>query len=266
MSETSTEWWPSRLFSPQKTASSYAVLILNQPLNEHALRSVISDASLVVCADGGANRLFDLSQDSNGEFSRVRVNAIVGDLDSLRPEVEEHFRQQGVLVEKDGDQYATDFKKGLKWIRQHNEQQYVSEAEASVMDVVAIGGLGGRVDQGFSQIHHLYLAQSDPQLLRGRLYLLSEQSLSFVLDPGCNIIHVEENTFNENIGIIPILGMSKISTKGFEWDVEDWKTEFGGQISTSNHIRSEKLEIRVDERRPLFTVELADRLTATKGR
>lgn len=267
MSEACTEWWPSRLFSSQKTASPYALLVLNQPINERALRSVISDATLVVCADGGANRLFDLSRESNGNFSRVKIDAIVGDLDSLRPDVEEHFRQQGVLVEKDDDQYATDFKKGLKWIRKHIKELSLFDAKAdnpADMDVVAIGGLGGRVDQAFSQIHHLYLAQEDPELLRGRLYLLSEQSLSFVLDAGKNAVHIEEDTFNENIGIIPIRGATTISTKGFEWDVEDWKTEFGGQISTSNHIRSDRLEIRADETRPLFTVELGDKLKATK--
>ena len=264
MSEVLTEWWPSQFFSLENTASAYAVLILNQPINEKALRAVIKDAALVVCADGGANRLFDLSGNGNGEFSQVRVSAIVGDLDSLRQEVEEHFKQQGVLIEKDPDQYSTDFTKCLRWIRQHADVFGAGADTVAQLDVVAIGGLGGRVDQGFSQIHHLYLAQEDPQLLRGRLYLLSEQSLSFVLDSGQNIIHIGENAFNENIGIIPILGPAIITTKGLEWDVEKWKTEFGSQMSTSNHIRSERLEIFVEGKRPLFTVELGDKLTASR--
>lgn len=267
MADTCTEWWPSRFFNPGKTASPYAVLILNQPINEHALRAVINDATLVVCADGGANRLFDLAKTYHGEFSQVRVDAIVGDLDSLRPQVREHFRQQGVIVEENPDQYSTDFQKCLKWIRRHTEQLRVSRANAETLapaDVVAIGGLGGRVDQGFSQIHHLYLAQDDAELLNGRIYLLSEQSLSFVLETGWNVIHVDRDTFNENVGIIPVLGSAIITTKGLEWDVEDWKTEFGGQVSTSNHIRSDKLEISFEGKSPLFTVELGDRFSAVK--
>jgi thiamine pyrophosphokinase len=258
-----TEWWPSRFFSSGKTASPYAVLILNQPINEHALSAVINDATLVVCADGGANRLFDLS----GMWSQVRVNAIVGDLDSLRPEVEEHFSHRGVIIEKNADQESTDFQKCLKWIRKRTAQPKVSGAGEDLptqVDVVAIGGLGGRVDQGFSGIHHLYLAQDDPELLDGQIYLLSEQSLSFVLGAGQNVIHVDRDTFNENVGIIPVLGPAIITTKGLEWDVENWKTEFGGQISTSNHIRSDKLEISFKGLRPLFTVELGNRLTASR--
>lgn len=268
MAETCTEWWPSRFFGSDKTIIPYAVLILNQPINEHALRAVIDDAALIVCADGGANRLFDLSRNCNGEFSQVGVSAIVGDLDSLRPQVQEHFRQQGVVIEQDADQYSTDFIKCLKWIRKHTEDVYALETQADTstqLDVVALGGLGGRVDQGFSQIHHLYLAQDNLQILNGRLYLLSEQSLSFVLGKGQNVIHVDRITFNENIGIIPVLGPAMITTKGLEWDVEDWKTQFGGQISTSNHIRSDKLEISFEGKAPLFTVELGDRFTAQKG-
>jgi thiamine pyrophosphokinase len=262
-----TEWWPSRFFNSGKPAAPYAVVILNQPINEHALRAVINDATLLVCADGGANRLFDLGKTYNRDFSQVRVDAIVGDLDSLRPQVEEYFRQQGVIVEKEPDQYSTDFRKCLKWIRRHFEQLRVPGGGGDVppqVDVVAIGGLGGRVDQGLSQIHHLYLALDDPELLDGRIYLLSEQSLSFVLEVGQNVIHVDQDTFNENVGIIPILGPATITTKGLEWDVENWKTEFGGQVSTSNHIRSDKLEISFEGKRPLFTVELGDRFTATK--
>jgi len=41
--------------------------------------------------------------------------------------------------------------------------------------------------------------------------------------------------FTENIGILPIYRAATISTKGLEWDVQDWKTEMGGMVSTSNH-------------------------------
>ncbi len=62
--------------------------------------------------------------------------------------------------------------------------------------------------------------------------------------------------FEENVGIIPVRGPAVISTKGLEWDVKNWRTEVGGQISTSNHVRSEVVEIEVSEA-VLFTVELA---------
>ena len=129
------------------------------------------------------------------------------------------------------------------------------------LDVVVLGGLGGRVDQGFSQIHHMYMATADKSLLNGRIYLLSEQSLSFVLENGHNQINLEPGYFQENVGVIPVLGPTKITTKGMEWDVQDWPTAFGGQMSTSNHIRADLIEIEVERLNPLFTLELAQHLT-----
>lgn len=164
------------------------------------------------------------------------------------------------------------------------------------LDVIVLGGLGGRVDQAFSQIHHLYTASnSSPSAADrppGDLYLISEESITFLLPTGLNSILTpggsllqaqarrrtasrrtayahskDEGTtadgsgpqlyLSENVGIIPVGGCSVISTKGLEWDIHDWKTEFGGQVSTSNHIRADAVEVRTTVP-VLFTMELAD--------
>jgi len=108
------------------------------------------------------------------------------------------------------------------------------------------------VDQGFSQIHHLYMATRNAELLEGEIYLLSEQSLSFVLEEGLNRVELSRETCAENVGIIPITGPAIISTRGLEWDVQNWKTEFGSQISTSNHLRSER-KYRSRQRQECFS-------------
>ncbi|KAJ4518928.1 thiamine pyrophosphokinase [Exophiala dermatitidis] len=265
------EWHPTGLLSGHPTRP-YAIIILNQPINYKALDAVIDHADLLVCADAGADRLYKYHQQQQDQQQQhlplrpqtrphIRLpDAIVGDLDSLSPQVEHHYRAQGVQVIKDPNQYSTDFTKCLKWIRrtvEHSQQSSLTLAGPQecevVMDVVVLGGLGGRVDQAFSQIHHLYMASNDSDLLVGRIYLLSESSLSFVLaEPDSdsttpsssttttttsilNIIHVPESKqgfsyFEENVGIIPVLGRCHITTTGLEWDVEDWPTEFGGQM------------------------------------
>lgn len=264
-------------------------------------------------------------------------NAIVGDLDSITSQVRSHYEALGVPIVEDGDQYSTDFTKCLKFLRRWAgeiiEGRFLPSFTASAsgsgsgsvsgvtstgptpgnensqnsrigsnLDILILGGLGGRVDQAFSQIHHLYYmtqrldteseseSESESQGGRGigKLYLISEESITFILKRGRNVIHVpgtryqsqfdqskpaqeakpaqegrqdEERTYlQENIGIIPITGPTRITTRGFEWDVTDWATEIGGQLSTSNHIRAETVEVQCDEAAVLFTVELVERL------
>lgn len=167
------------------------------------------------------------------------------------------------------------------WAKQDDDD------DVNRLDILILGGLGGRVDQAFSQIHHLYQMTREYSSAQsaGNLYLVSEESLTFILQPGRNVIHTPgvgrgqpqhnesnsssdgnapggenagEDLLEENVGIIPLSGPARITTKGFEWDVEDWHTEIGGQVSTSNHIRDDLVEVQTDVP-VLFTVELAGR-------
>jgi thiamine pyrophosphokinase len=62
--------------------------------------------------------------------------------------------------------------------------------------------------------------------------------------------------FTENLGLVPVYGPATISTTGLEWDVEAWHTQMGGQVSTSNHVKADKVEVETDK--PiLFTIERA---------
>ncbi|KOS43193.1 hypothetical protein ACN38_g5930 [Penicillium nordicum] len=326
------EWDPSRFFRPEGSPSPYALLILNQPINEKAFGVLSKYASYIICADGGANRLFDMPEDNETE-SKQLPDSIVGDLDSIRPAVREYYEKLGVSVLQDPDQYSTDFTKCLKYLNEHaaeiiasprkgasttksdtngtNGSTSTSPSDQSPLEIVILGGLGGRVDQAFSQVHHLYMMTQTQRSIRetetntpssnvkpaagGNLYLVSEESITFIIQTGKNTIHTpatkradiatasasdesksprkrkreqeqeqeqepeQEYYLEENIGIIPLSSPAKITTHGFEWDVEDWHTEIGGQMSTSNHIRADKVEVETSVP-VLFTVELAERL------
>ncbi|KAJ5408188.1 hypothetical protein N7509_002071 [Penicillium cosmopolitanum] len=334
------EWDPSQFFRPGAHASPYALLVLNQPINETAFGVLSEHASYIICADGGANRLYDMLK-HHGKESTVLPDRIMGDLDSLKPAVKEHYEKLDVPINKDPDQYSTDFTKCLKYLNEHASEIIASPRKQaktpslnanSTLEMVILGGLGGRVDQAFSQIHHLYMMTQTQRELResqqdssqdkeintssnssskpnqasgGNLYLVSEESITFVLQKGKNIIHTPatkrpqvdiqqsecddalesrkrkrvqnqdqdqgsatetdsaddspEYLFEENIGIIPLSAPASITTHGFEWDVEDWHTEIGGQLSTSNHIRADVVSVETSVP-VLFTVELAERL------
>lgn len=245
-------------FGPDEV-KQHTVIILNNPLeNRNLLVDVCIEARCIVCADGGANRLHDLHL-AGKEKTICFPNAICGDLDSLRLDVEEHYRSQDVKIIKDPDQYSTDLTKCLKYIRDQiveTEDEYESPRRG--VDVAIFGSLGGRADQAFSQLHHLYTSSQDFPSMIGDLYLITAESVMFLLEKGKNRIHapVGPRHFTENVGVIPIGRPSKVTMHGFEWDVTDWRTEFGTQMSTSNHIRAEIVEVETSER-VLFTLETA---------
>ena len=200
---------------------------------------------------------------------------IVGDLDSLQDTARAYFETadagHATEVVHDSDQYSTDFTKAVKLVRNR----------IPGVDVVALGGLGGRVDQGVSQLHHLYLFDeprhelfsgayrmnwSDDKGPHGRTFLLTSDSLTFLLLPGHHRIHVREqlggdddDVFGKHIGILPMQGPSVITTRGLEWDITDWPTEFGGQMSTSNHVLPETQVVEVQTNRAVcFTIALKE--------
>ena len=129
------------------------------------------------------------------------------------------------------------------------------------VDIIALGGLGGRVDQAFSLLHQLYASAEGRSSTTGKIFLVTENSISFVLEAGHHTIHASpsDGYMGENVGIIPVGRPATVSTNGLEWDLTDWETEFGKQVSTSNHIKSDVIIVNTDAP-VLFTVELSDHL------
>lgn len=74
------------------------------PLHSLSTRTPCPAATLRVCADGGANRLYDelpamlLGQSADAVRSAYLPTAIQGDMDSIRPDVLDFYRQRGVPV------------------------------------------------------------------------------------------------------------------------------------------------------------------------
>jgi thiamine pyrophosphokinase len=174
---------------------------------------------------------------------------IHGDLDSLRDDVRAYYSSHGVQVSQDHDQYSTDFGKTMQKISSRN----VSPAPK---DVLVLGTLAGRVDQGLGLLHEMIREETKHPSLR--LWLFSESSLSFILRSEHNVVRGLQTSgfFTENVGLLPVWGPATITTTGLEWDVKEWYTHMGGQVSTSNHAKADEVHVGTDA--PiLFTIERA---------
>ena len=258
------EIWPTRWLEAkvdeanginENTNTNVALIILHSPIKDiDYFRKLWSHASFRLCADGAANNIHDLLTSAYDCFvadDNLRAalpDVIHGDLDSIDPAVRKQYERLGVEISQDTDQYSTDFEKAVK---------KVVERLPDVQDVLVLGSLGGRVDHGIGLLSDLYREQKSRHA-GIRFWLLSESSVSTILSPGTTIVHtpLESGLITRNIGILSVYGPASITTQGLEWDVQDWPTEMGGQMSTSNHIVADSVKITTDNH-VLFTVEAA---------
>ncbi|KAG0223510.1 hypothetical protein BGW41_005469 [Actinomortierella wolfii] len=216
------------------TTGRYALIILNQPilLERSLFENAWNNAAYRFCADGGANRLYDLLN-TDEERAKFLPDCIRGDLDSLRNGVADFYRSKGVAIERVDDQESTDFMKCVELARARDPN------EGEAISVVALGGTGGRFDQCMSSIHYLYALYKERQVT-----LVSDESIIVVLDAGRHDITCNLEIEGPTCGIIPVGSSESIlSTKGLKWDVENWHTSFGTKISTSNALEGPNVYI-----------------------
>lgn len=253
------ELWPTHFldeWTESKDNGSVALIILHSPIHQYEhFHRLYQHASYTLCADGGANRLHDILTTQYPQLEWLEAlrkappNCIHGDLDSLDDEVRKRYEQIGVEISKDADQYSPDFAKAMN---------KVTHELSNVHDVLVLGSLGGRVDHGVGLLSELFRAHKFdyPGI---RYWLFSESSVSVILQPGTTVVHtpLSSGLITRNIGILPVYGPAVISTQGCEWNVQDWPTEMGGQISTSNHIVADCIAVTTNND-VLVTIERAE--------
>jgi len=223
----------------------YALVILNTNCCGDSFERLWSLSTFRICADGGANRLYDMvvklarkRGENPKELVRKYVpDVIKGDLDSLRPDVGSFYQSLGTRIIRDRDQSCNDFYKALSELRSMQLEQY----PLSRMTVMALGAFGGRFDQEMAAINALY----EWDQVFERLLLLSEQNLGFLLSPGRH--RVVPNTLVEGptCGLLPVGGACRgVTTRGLKWDLKDQVLRFGGLVSSSNRLAAKVVEVQ----------------------
>lgn len=199
----------SSLFQPCRSAQAKS-----PPKNQ----TTPPPASLRICADGGANRLYDevaRRQAGAPDGPAHLPTAIVGDLDSIRPEVAAFYRAAGVeIVDLSADQDSTDLQKCVEFA--------AARRGTAGGHIVALGAHGGRLDHILSNLGALYRYR-DLELV-----LVGDGNATRLVRAGTTVLHVARGREGPACGLVPLAGPARATTKGLRWDMGGQPREEAG--------------------------------------
>ncbi|CAK7895085.1 thiamine pyrophosphokinase [[Candida] anglica] len=247
--------------------SRSVLLILNQNLDGINFQQIWNHTELKICADGGANQLFNSFQ-LEEERCKYIPHFITGDFDSLTEPVKQYYQERGSIIIKQATQYATDFDKSLSLCKlyYHSSESrssiivshsnistdngladlenvyHIQSDEATLpIQIFALGGIGGRFDQTIGSMHQLYkLSISAPYL---HIYFITNSDLVLLLPRGKNYIsYASRNLWNQQdlvpvCGLLPLGNQSVVlDTWGLKYDVRNYETDMFSRVSSSNGV------------------------------
>ncbi|CAM9973808.1 unnamed protein product [Ectocarpus fasciculatus] len=237
-----------------------ALVILNaqgEGESEGLLRHLWGRAALRVCADGGANRLHDSfggggggGEDRHQDRARFVPDVIVGDLDSLRPEVARFYEGLGSEIKLRDDEDHCDFEKCLVEVESWLSSPPPSPAGGGGggapcgATVVGLGAFGGRFDHEMQAVSLLHAYTSRFH----RLVLMGAGNVAFLLQPGLSHAVQPDSRFEgPTVGLLPVGGPCRtVTTEGLRWNLEGRALEFGVCVSSSNRVVGDVVRVVTD--------------------
>jgi thiamine pyrophosphokinase len=163
---------------------------------------------LVICANGGAN---------HADAAGVRPDVVIGDLDSLSPELRAKLETQNAeLVVHPANKDETDLELALLYAVQQGATQ-----------ITVLGALGRRIDHELGNL----LLLAHPMLKGIDVRVASHvQEISLIRDD-----KVFDGTAGDLLSLLPIGGDAVgITTRGLEYPLDDETLHFGPARGVSN--------------------------------
>lgn len=208
-----------------------ALIILNQPLqNTSRLTKLGSYCAYTVLADGAANQISEILE------LGLRVDAVIGDGDSITDGALKILATNDIEFIRDTDQYASDFMKALRLVK---------KSRPDISKAYAVGALGGRVDHSWHSMFCLTFAKN----LGLDIFLLSSMNVTFGVDGDDkpHVIQTPRSVLGKACGFFPLNGPTKMTIRGLQWDVTDWDTSAVTRMSTSNYLVADEISVQANQ-------------------
>ncbi|MGQ9631581.1 MAG: thiamine diphosphokinase [bacterium] len=181
--------------------------------------SQMRGADLIICADGGANKLFEWG---------VKPDIIVGDCDSISPEVKKHYESQNVRFE----------------VHPSHKDQTDTELAIDIAvslkpaEVVLLGMFGGRIDHTLANIQLLERFHGS-----GIDASIADENQRIFIVEGEAILHGEEG---EMFSLLAVSEEARgVCIEGARYPLRDATIRRGTSLGVSNVIEGEAVHISV---------------------
>lgn len=241
--------WDVYEFIRNQLDTKYAVLVLNRSIsqNQDFIRGFWNNATVRMTVDGGTVH-WDKFLNTLPEHLQKTMKLpdfITGDFDSITEEVLEKYKKKGCKAIHTPDQNHTDFTKALMQLNSH-----CKDTDIQLDNVIAIVQSSGRIDQILGNIQTLHLVK-EMNLFQPhtKMYILSDDSISWLLEPGDHIINVPEESRRVKkawCALVPIgEACQNVTTSGLKWNLDKQQLKYGRIVSTSNAFDgSEQVKIK----------------------
>lgn len=185
-----------------------AVVFANADISDYSFCEKYIKDAVIICCDGGMRHTMKLG---------IVPDYIVGDFDSVSPEVLEYYKRQNIeLKQVPCRKDETDMELGINYA-----------IEIGADDITLIGGIGSRMDHTLANVFQLI--KIDKKGLKGRL--VNENNI-IVFSSGNTVI---EGKKGDIVSFIPITAEVKgVSTKGLEYSLDNAILYMDSPLGVSN--------------------------------
>lgn len=189
-----------------------ALLFLNGEITEVLPNP--DDFDFVAASDGALAKLLQL------DFDSKKIDAVIGDLDSLTPENRRNFAEKIVFTP---DQNKTDFHKSLEFLM-----------EKGVREVLIFGANGGELDHTLGNFTTAFHFKDKVKLTfrdRWSTYFFAEKT------------EVLSGVKGRLISLYPFPECRGLNSEGLQWELQNHHFSTVGQIGTRNRARQDSVKI-----------------------
>jgi thiamine pyrophosphokinase len=200
-----------------------AIIFANGELSDPSgVQDLLRPGDLIIAADGGTRHAL---------AAGVSPHVVIGDLDSLSPDVQAQVESAGArVVHFSPHKDETDLELAL-----------LHAAQVGATEIIILAALGGRLDQTIANLLLLTL----PKLRGIDVRIVEGHQVAFLIHAGDDSVPIAGQP-GDTVSLIPLRGDAEgVTAEGLEWSLHDDTLRFGPARGVSNVLTAGQARVRI---------------------